>query len=183
MASHKLSLEIPDTSNESILKIFDQSVYTDLIAVTCPQLLITVPGFQYSAVIPEARLVAGFSLSLTACDLDIQTTNCDSEMLAIPDGLYAIKYQVSPHEYVFVEYNHLRITKAKNKVYELLCELDLGDCMPNSVKKEKLNQIKDIQQMLDAAKAKIEYCHESEKGMTIYNYAIKMLDKISCGRC
>ena len=183
MAAHKLSLEIPETSNELILKIFDQSVYTNLIPIVCPQILITVPGFQYSAVIPEDRLDEGFSLTLTACDLDIQHSNCDSVMNPLSDGIYAIKYQVSPHEYVFVEYNHLRLTNAKLRIQDLLCNLDLGNCIPSREKEQKLDQIRDVQIHLDAAKAEVEYGHNPKKGMDIYNYSLKMLDKISCRNC
>jgi hypothetical protein len=36
---------------------------------------------------------------------------------------------------------------------------------------------------LEAAKAKVEFCHEAQKGMTLYNYAIKLLNKIDCVNC
>ena len=48
MANHVLSLEVPTVMNPCILKIFDTSVYTPLIPITCPTLNITVPGFGYS---------------------------------------------------------------------------------------------------------------------------------------
>jgi hypothetical protein len=36
---------------------------------------------------------------------------------------------------------------------------------------------------LDAAKAKVEFCQEPQKGMTLYNYAIKLLNKFDCKTC
>ena len=36
---------------------------------------------------------------------------------------------------------------------------------------------------LDAAKAKVEFCLEPQKGMTLYNYAIKLLNKFDCKTC
>lgn len=183
MASHSLGLNIQDTSNESILVIDDISVYTDLLDVVCPQLLITAPGFKESAVISGTTLEEGFRLRLTACDLRLQYVKCDSEMNALPDGVYAIRYQVSPHEYVFVEYNHMRITSAINLLASVYCNLDLSDCFPEESKQKKLDQLTLIEQYLKSAKYKVEECHEAEKGKKLYDYAIKMIDKLDCTFC
>ena len=55
----------------------DTSVYTDLIPVVCEQLNITVPGFQYSV---QLDVNAGFIENITACDLNLQTSNCEQNM-------------------------------------------------------------------------------------------------------
>jgi hypothetical protein len=184
MASHKLSLEIPDTTNPAVFKIFDTSVYTNLIPVTCPQLYITAPGFQTSALLEGADIPGqDFSLTLTACKLGLQTTNCSEVMNKLPDGIYAIRYAVSPHEYVYVEYNHLRITQALLKVDELLCDLDLADCVASKDKADKLKEIMTIKGYLLAAKAKVEHCHDANKGKIIYDYALKMIEKATCKYC
>ena len=62
-------------------------------------------------------------------------------------------------------------------------DLDLGACEPPTSLKDMLNKITLIQRYLDAAKAKVEFCHEPEKGMELYNYAINMLNKIGCKNC
>ena len=183
MASHKLSLEVLQVSNPKIFRVTDLSVYTPLMAVTCPQLLITVPGFQYSAVIPEERLINGFTLNLTACDLDLQTSKCDSEHNDLPDGIYAIRYAVSPHEYVYVDYNHFRMTQALNRLDELYCEIDLADCEPSRDKTEKLAKLRTIEGMFKAAKIKAERCHEADKAKVIFDYAVKLLEKQDCKYC
>jgi hypothetical protein len=183
MANHVLSLEVPDTLNSSILRVVDTSIYNSQIAVTCPQLLITVPGFSYSTLITEPQLEPGFILNLTACDLEIQKAQCGSTYYDIPDGIYAIKYSVSPNEVVYVEYNHLRITAALKMIQEVLCDLDLGACDPPTAIKDILNKVTMVKRYLDAAKAKVEFCHEPEKGMQLYSYALKMLKKIGCKSC
>ncbi len=183
MASHRLSLETPFTSNLNILRLDDTSVYTSLISATCPQLLITVPGFNYSVVIPESRLTQGFRLILTACDLEIQTSNCDSEFSELPDGIYAIRYAVSPHEYVYVEYNHLRITKALSELSKLWCEFDLCPTDLDRDKSEHLQKLLTIKGYLESAKAKVEDCRDSSKGMDLYNYALKLIEKLNCKIC
>jgi len=178
--THKLSLEVPTVLNTCILKLFDTSVYNDLLPVTCPTLHITPPGFNYSI---ELDFTPGGNAVITACDIDLQTVDCGAVFDSIPDGVYIIKYSVSPNEQVFVEYNHLRTTIALKRISKILCELDLAACEPSNKVSKKLDQLHKIRTYLDAAKAKVEYCHEPQKGMTLYNYAIKLLNKLDCINC
>lgn len=183
MAQHVLSLEVPDTLNRSILRVVDTSVYSDEIPVTCPLLQITMPGFTTPAQIAEPVLQPGFILNLTACDLGVQNVGCGSTYNDLPDGIYIIKYSVSPAEYVYAEYNHLRMTKALNRVEGVYCDLDLGACEPSQTLLDKLNKIRLIQQYLKAAKAMVETCHQAKKGMELYTYAVKLLEKMTCSSC
>lgn len=183
MAQHVLSLEAPNTLNKCILRVVDTSVYSDQIPVICPLLQITMPGFSTPAQIVEPQLEPGFILNLTACDLGVQSTGCGSYYNELPDGIYIIRYSVSPNEYVYAEYNHLRITKALNKVEGIYCDLDLGTCEPPQTLLDKLNKIRLIEQYLTAAKAMVETCHQPNKGMDLYTYATKLLDKMTCSTC
>lgn len=183
MGRHVLSLEAPDTLNKCILRISDTSIYNVDAGVRCPLLQITLPGFVRPVNFEESTISPGFNLNLTACDLGVQVANCGTEYADLMDGIYILKYSVSPNEHVYVEYNHLRITNALLKIQEILCELDIADCEPSKIVKDKLNQVTFIKRTLDAAKAKVEFCHEPAKGMQLYNYAIKLLDKMLCKNC
>jgi len=180
MANHILSLEVPTVMNPCILKIFDTSVYSELIPVTCPTLNITVPGFGYSV---QLDTTANFVDTITACDLGLQTTDCGTVNVDIPDGVYIIKYSVSPNETVYVEYNHMRITQALNKYYNVLCDVDAAACDPPFKIKQRLEELRLIFMYLQAAKGKVEFCHEPQKGMSLYNYAMKLLNKMTCTNC
>jgi hypothetical protein len=180
MANHILSLEVPTVMNSCIMKIFDTSVYSDLIPVTCPTLNITVPGFGYSV---QLETTQDFADTITACDLQLQTTDCGTVTVDIPDGVYIIKYSVSPNETVYVEYNHMRITQALNKYYNVLCDVDANACDPPFKIKQKLEELRLIFMYLQAAKGKVEFCHEPQKGMSLYNYAMKLLNKMTCTNC
>lgn len=186
MANHVLSLEVPFVMNSCILKIFDTSVYVTNPVVTCPTLNITVPGFNYSNQI-EGTAMTDFvntgHITLTACDLQLQTANCGTQYSNIPDGIYIIKYSVSPNDQVYVEYNHMRITEAMNKYYNILCDIDVAACDPPLKIKQKLEQLRLIKMYLDAAISKVEFCHEPQKGMSLYNYALKLLNKMTCTNC
>jgi len=180
MANHVLSLEVPTVMNACILSVIDTSVYSSLVPVTCPTLNVTPPGFSWST---QIELTPGFSQILTACDLLMQLEQCGEVNADLPDGVYIIKYSVSPNDIVYVEYNHLRITKALIRYNKVLCDLDLAACEPSTAVKDKLAKLQKIRMYLDAAKAKVEFCHEPQKGMTLYNYAIKLLNKLECVNC
>jgi hypothetical protein len=180
MANHALSLEVPTVMNPTVLNIIDISVYSDIVPLTCATLNITVPGFAYSN---QIDVIPGFITTLVGCDLQLQTTNCGTQNVDLPDGVYIIKYSVSPNDIVYVEYNHLRITKALIKYNEILCNVDIAACDPPARIKQKLQELRLIRMYLDAAKAKVEYCLEPDKGMTLYNYALKLLNKLDCKNC
>jgi hypothetical protein len=180
MANHILSLEVPTVLNTCIMSVLDTSVYTQLIPVTCPTLNVTVPGFKFST---QLTIVPGANTILTACDLQLQTQNCGTTLADLPDGVYVIKYSVSPNDLVFVEYNHLRISKALNIYNNILCKLDLAACEPSASIQKKLEILKTAKMYLDAAKAKVEFCHEPSNGMSLYNYALKIMRKIECKNC
>ena len=180
MAQHVLSLEVPDTLNKCILRIMDTSIYNPTNPPTCQLLDITIPGFLQPVQFDSTEIQPGFTLNLTACDLELQTTNCGTSYVDLVDGLYIIRYSVSPNDLVYVEYNHLRITSALNTIQCILCELDINACDPPVKTKEKLNQLTMVRRYLDAAKAYVEFCHNPSKGMELYRYAVKLLDKIGC---
>jgi hypothetical protein len=186
MANHVLSLEVPFVMNSCVMKIFDTSVYAIPLIVTCPTLNITVPGFSYSNQI-EGTVMTDFvntgHITITACDLQLQTTQCGTQYVNIPDGIYIIKYSVSPNDQVFVEYNHMRITQAMNKYYKVLCDVDVAACDPPLKVKQILEKLRLIKMYLDAAISKVEFCHEPQKGMSLYNYALKLLNKMTCTNC
>ena len=167
MANHVLSLEVPFVMNSCVMKIFDTSVYTvnPLLPVTCPTLNITVPGFSYSNQI-EGAVMTDFvntgHITLTACDLQLQTANCGSQYVDLPDGIYIIKYSVSPNDQVYI---------------------DANACDPPAKIKQKLEELRFIKMYLDAAISKVEFCHEPQKGMSLYNYAMKLLNKMTCTNC
>lgn len=177
---HILSLDIPDTLNANVLRVVDTSIYSPELAVACPTLQILVPGFTEPV---TATMVQGGETLLSSCSLGIQVTNCDSVLTALPDGIYVIRYSVAPNDKVFVEYNYLRITAAMNKYYNIYCSVNLSGCEPLQPEKDKLNKLRILRSMLDGAKAKIEFCHNNDQGMAIYNYAVAQLDKLSCTYC
>lgn len=176
MEQHNLSLNIPDILNECVIKIEDISDYSDLMTVDCELLQVTPPGFTYAVHFRDIN--EGFTSILNAEDLELGLAGDP-----LPDGVYVIRYSVSPNDKVYVEYNYLRTAVFMNKYYSILCTLELASCEPSRDIKEKFKQLRDIRMMLDAAKAKVEYCHSITEGMDLYNYALKLLNKFECKNC
>lgn len=172
---HQLSLEVPTVYNARLLQVDDSSIYTNALPVDCSRLEITVPGFVSAVAIEVTR---NFSSYFNSCQLGLQTHGCADETHNLPDGIYVVRYSVSPNDHVFVEYNHLRMTQAMNLYYTKMCALGLGACEPDADVKEQLRKFQLVRSFMDAAKAKVEYCHESHKGMELFLYAQRLLGKI-----
>lgn len=177
MASkHQLSLELPDTNNIKVMRLFDTSSYAEGLTADCGTLLITSPGFNLPVSI---SVLPHFNLVLNACTLGLQRSGCGTHSEVIPDGVYIINYSVSPNSNVFVEYNHLRVVQTLNKYYNLLAQVEMSGCEPDADVKEQLNELRLIKSFIDAAKAKVEYAHDLEAGMELLLYAQKRLNKYS----
>jgi len=181
MASkHQLSLELPDTNNIKVIRIFDTSIYAEGLGKDCGILSITSPGYNLPV---NIEMLPGFNATLTACTLGIQKTGCSEAVQPLPDGIYTIRYSVSPNSAVYVEYLHLRVTQTNNRYHNLLCELEMAACEPDADVKEQLAELRLIKSFIDAAKAKVEYCHDGDAGMELLLYAKKRLDKITNNLC
>lgn len=179
---HQLSLELPDTNNTKILRVFDTSTYVPDIPVKCGVLQITSPGFRVPV---QIEVLPYFNLVLNACTLGIFRGDCGEDTPCLSDGIYIVNYSVSPNDKVYVEYNYLRVTNIVNKYFAELCKLELAACEPRAEVKSKLKELRFIKSLIDAAKVKVEYCNSPVQGMELFNYALKKLNKYSgeCSNC
>jgi hypothetical protein len=186
MATNSLSLNIPNIMTDCILRIEDTSVYNPLMPYICPTVQVLVPGYKDCVTFNDTTtpvINQNFILNLTACDLKLQTADCNSEFNPIPDGIYTIKYSLSPNDKMFVEYNHLRVTAIRAQLKQHLCDLQLGACEPVPEIKDDFNYLMTINNYIEAAQAKAEWCLDCDQAMVIYNYAKKLLDKYVCKIC
>jgi len=177
---HILSLDIPDTLDTCAMMVRDMSSYSDLLPYDCATLQITAPGWITAA--KYENLAKNFTLVATACNMGSQTTNCDIPRVVV-DGVYVVKWSLSPNATLYVEYNHLRITSALRSIQSILCCLDLRTCLPEPKILATLRELSEWEMMLKAAKANVEVCHHPSKGMDMYNFALKNIRRIAqvCG--
>lgn len=178
---HQLALDIPETNNVSIFRILDASTYEETLDVKCATVQITSPGFTTPAEIDVTTFantkLPSFNLVLNACTLGFAVTGCNQVAPALPDGIYKIKYSVSPNDKVYVEYYHLRTTQTYNVYNQQLCKLELATCEPSVEVRARLNELRLIKSYFEAAKIKAEDCHDPNLAMELLLYAKKRLDK------
>jgi len=177
---HNLSLEIPHIVNPKILRIVDTSIYADTLPTDCHRLDIYTPGAQVP--IYYTTLDDGFIKNLSAIDLFYQNPQ-DGSINTIADGVYKIRYSVSPNDLVYVEYYHLRTTLLMQKYNAELCKVKLETNLPSKETLQKLNDLRLIKSYIDAAIAKTEYCHVPQQGADMFNYAATLLEKYMTGCC
>ena len=171
---HQLSLDVPDTNNCSVFRVLDTSIYDPHVPVTCNKLEITSPGFNEPVAID---VIKGFNLILNGCTLGIQSGGCGTVSERLPDGIYTIRYSVSPNDKVFVQYHYLRVCMITNKYYNELCKVELAACEPEPDVKDQLAELRLIKSYIDAAKAKVEQCDDLQEGMELLMYAQSRLQK------
>ena len=179
MEKHQLFLDFPENTNEGILRIEDSSIYSSVIPYNCPTLEITPPGYTSPTVI--TGLSQYFRLFLNACTLGIIQTGCNSTCPILPDGIYHIRYSVSPNDKVFVEYNMMRIVTIVNRWYKTLCWINNTPCDPLNDQLVLIRELQLIYNQILTAKHLVEDKHQYEDGVQMYRLALRKLDDISQG--
>ena len=172
MAKHNLAIDIPETSNPYTLRIVDVSNYAAGLSVDCGRFDITLPGFATPIFIENVEPASANNVDATQLGL-VQLG--DTSPVILPDGVYHIKYSVSPNDKVYVEYYHLRNTLQVNEYYRILCQIRLEPCEPSAEMEANLHKLRLIKLYIDAAKAQVESCHAVKQGMEMYEYASKLL--------
>lgn len=175
---HTLSIEILETRNECVLPIVDLSSYGKMLPVTCQKIEIMLPCSR--VVRSYSNLQPGFNLALTACDISLQTKNCGEIFDSFPDGVYYVRYSVSPNDDVFVEQYHFRQSIALNRYRDFLANIENANCEPDA----KINQLVEkscyIDFLLKASKAKAEIHHDTDSANKIFKRATDLLNEC-CG--
>ena len=186
ITEHQLSLEIPEITCPDRIRIWDSSVYADSLLVDCETLDILMPGYSQSVQFlytdSPTPLEYGFDRIFTAVDLGLQAQG-STTLKCLPDGLWVIQYSVSPNNVKYVKYYHLRTVEAMLTYYKELCKLQLAQCEPTAQQKQHLADLRYIKMLLDAAKAKAEYCHAPDQAVAMLQYANSLMKKYQDGCC
>jgi hypothetical protein len=198
MGKSILQLNFPETSNEGVFLIDDISIYdpnlTTISTATsstttstnpcttlhlpCGNLQITPPGFISPTILNIDY--SNFRLVLNSCTMGLSSsTACADSCPTLPDGLYNIRYSISPNDKVYVEYKLLRIVQAMNRYYSMLCKIGLSPCLPGREQQYELQSLFSIKQMIQAAKSMVENEHQFTDGVNMYRFAVGLMDKMS----
>lgn len=181
MGKHILQLDVPPTSNEGVFLIDDISIYDSILPATCLNLQILPPGFNVPSQIEG--MSTGFRLVLNACTLGIlSSSNCATSCPVLPDGVYHIRYSVSPNDQVYVEYDVLRTTVALNRLNTVLCNAEIKCCIPDQEAQYIIDQCTLIRNFLLTAKLLVENKHLVADGISMYRFALSLIVKMEARR-
>lgn len=132
MATLKLDILVVPTYNVNTLSILDASVYPEDFVVTNPTIEITPPGFNTAVIdfdINTFNIFTTSNLGITAEDV----------IQPLPDGIYSLKYSVSPAYENYVEKTIMRVDKLQEKFDQAFMKLDMMECDSARRKQSKVD--------------------------------------------
>lgn len=133
MADLKLEILVVPTYNTLTLGIADASTYPVSPAVTSPTIEITVPGFGMVSLpfnINDFNIFNSASLGLTAVG---------DPLLPLPDGVYYLRYSVTPAYINYVERTIIRVEQLQEKFDNAFMKLDMMECDLAIRRQQKVN--------------------------------------------
>lgn len=167
----RLDLDVLRNSSIKRMVITDESLYESTIP-TGATLEITPPGWN-KIVVPFTPNAAN---SYTSINLGL---SCD-DYIALPDGIYKLKYSVFPNTTNFVEKTFMRVEKLICKYGKVLLNLHLEDDCP--IDKSSLDKMNEIRLLIEGAVAAANSC-DNELAYQLYDKANCLLDRIKICEC
>ena len=177
MAEPKLNLLFPETHDAKALLIADISQYPVPFSIVNPTVEITVPGFNVLTLAFNAQnftVYNSMSLNITCSDVD-----CD--LIDLPDGIYYVKYSITPAYRYFVNKSFLRINKLQEKFDKVYLKLDFMQC-DQAIKEEDLEVLNTIEIYMNGAVAAANNCLDT-LAMKLYQKASQYIDDFVNHRC
>tara|TARA_R110000868_G_scaffold14285_7_gene66372 strand:- start:2466 stop:3077 length:612 start_codon:yes stop_codon:yes gene_type:complete len=133
MADLKLEILVVPTYNTLTLGIADASTYPTSPAVQSPTIEITVPGFGVVSLpfnINDFNIYTSASLGITAVG---------ESLLPLPDGVYYLRYSVTPAYINYVERTIIRVEKLQEKFDNAFMKLEMMECDLAIRRQQKVN--------------------------------------------
>jgi len=171
--NNELFLEVSDAPNPKVLRVFDTSHWCD---DTIENYLLEVLPVNKSKWV-TFHVQKGFSLPMNSSSLGYRKVSDESQLIAIPDGIYEFKQSYKPNIHTVQQYLHLRVVEIRTKIRKEWDKL-LSDVCKLSGEEFILqrDKLRDIEEYLLAAKFKVEECHEKKIGKELYEWAVKLLE-------
>lgn len=179
MINTELSLEVSDSSNPKVLRVFDTSHYCNEVE---NYLLEVLPVNKSSWV--TFHVFKDFSLALNSSNLQYKKVGTVEELIDLPDGIYEFKQSIKPNIHTLNHFLHLRTTELQNKISSERLKLINDVCL---LKREEFemnrNKLRNIEEYLLAAKWSVEECTDKVRGKELYDFSSKLLEQYTneCG--
>lgn len=177
MAAPKLDLLFPETHDSKSLLIADISAYPTPFTINSPTIEITAPGFN-------AKVLAFTAQGFTVYDsqsLGITCPDLDCDKISLPDGIWYVKYSVSPAYLYFVNKSFIRVNKLYEKFDKVYLKLEFMQC-DEAIREEDFKVLNTIEVYIQGAIAAANNCLDS-LAMKLYNKASQYIDDFVNNRC
>ena len=172
----KLDILVMPTYSPYTLAIGDYSSYPVGFTPASPTLEVSAAGFPTQSV----SFVPNNLNIYNSTNLGITCVDGPNELL--PDGIYTLKYSISPAYVNFVEKTILRVDNIMERYDTAFMKLDMMEC-DGQLKKQQKVELDSINYFIQCAIAAANKC-ANVKAIELYNQADKMLTKISqCKNC
>jgi hypothetical protein len=175
MADLKLEILVVPTYNTLTLGIADASTYPVSPAVQSPTIEITVPGFGVVSLpfnINDFNIFNSTSLGLTAVG---------EPLLPLPDGIYYLKYSVTPAYINYVERTIIRVEQLQEKFDNAFMKLDMMECDLAIRRQQKVN-LNSIYYFIQGSIAAANTC-AVDTSNKLYTQANNMLNNFIKNNC
>lgn len=175
MINTELSLEISDTHNLKIMRLFDTSAYHK--DETVENYIVEVLPVNKTVWVPFF-VSKNFNLVLNASNLRYRRVTEESCLIDLPDGIYEFRQSIKPNLRTRIHFYHLRIVELrrklcseKEKLYDNKCNLSREEFFINR------DKLRDIEEYMYAAKWKVEECLDKVRGKELYEFTVKLLEQ------
>jgi hypothetical protein len=175
MAYLKLDFLVVPTYNLKTLGIADASTYPDVPVPQAPTVEIEVPGFGVVSLpfVPnDFNVFNSTSLGLS---------NIGAPTVPLPDGLYRIKYSITPAYENFIEKTIMRVEQLQERFDAAFMKLDMMEC-DLAIKTQQKVELNSIYFFIQGAIAAANNC-ANQRASALYNQASKMLNNFMRNGC
>lgn len=175
MADLKLDFLVVPTYNTYTLGIADASTYPPAPPVSAPTIELEVPGFGLVSLpfsINDFNIYTSTSLGITPVG---------DPQVAIPDGVYYIKYSVAPAYENFVQKTIMRVDQLQEKFDSAFMKLDMMEC-DAAIRKQQMVDLNSIYYFIQGSIAAANNC-AVDTANKLYNQANKMLNQFIANKC
>lgn len=170
-----LDLLLIDTHNGMSLGISDFSQYPIGFSIVSPSLEITAPGFSPVNIAFEPKSMNIY----TSENIGIVCTG--QQNVELPDGIYKVKYTISPAYTYFVERSFIRVDILQEKFDTAFMKLDIFQC-DGIIRKQREEELDTINFYIQGSIAAANKC-AGDLALKMYRKADKMLTSFITHKC
>lgn len=174
-----LDINIIDTHNSKTIGIADSSTYDPNVTISNATIEITPPGGYSRLSLPfQIRSINTFNSNNVGI-----TSACESEnLVAMPDGLWILRYSINPNLSTFIIKTYLRTTLLECRLQKSLLGALTDLKTPFSQREKVKKKLLDIQILIEGAIAAANRL-DTATATDLYNRADKLISDFNNNKC